>query len=444
MSLDIVTLALAKSYSDQHGGGGEASTAGDFIIKMTIEDDGDGGYTVISCDATVEQIDAAFNADKNIVLTVAQNDRTDKYVLSLVNAIPSASYIFESFLDEYLLSAIIYGGENAAFTMTLMSANAIGYSNATLPNVSTVGEALDKLVTKSHTHTNKSVLDKFAETDGKLTYDGKEIGGGSNVPVKINSWPMVQKMVRLGIAAEVFSVGDQLVCNHETYGTLVWDIIGIDHDTPANSKFKHSLTIQLHDCIGLANFQFDAAEPTNPNSYRKLNGSNNWLESGIRQWLNSDGDADTWWKAKTEYDAPPSYASSTAGFLKGLDAEFLSTVGEVSKITARDKVTDGGDSDTSTEKFFLLSKTEVYGGLNNNIAEGVAYPYYADNSVLSSAGVGADANRIKYRNGAAQNWWLRSPHDSYSSHVCVVYIKGNVNGNGVRDRLGVAPACCII
>ena len=269
-------------------------------------------------------------------------------------------------------------------------------------------------------------------------------GGGSNVPVEINSWSVVQQMVRLGIAAKVFSIGDQLVCNHETYGTLVWDIIGIDHDTPANSEFKHSLTIQLHDCIGAATFQFDAAEPTNPDSSRKLNGSNNWLESGIRQWLNSDGDADTWWKAKTEYDAPPSYASSTAGFLKGLDAEFLSTVGEVSKITARDKVTDGGDSDTSTEKFFLLSKTEVYGGLNNNIAEGVAYPYYADNSVLSSAGVGADANRIKYRNGAAQNWWLRSPNTSSSSFVRYVNTTGNVSGNYARNGSGVAPACCII
>lgn len=29
-----------------------------------------------------------------------------------------------------------------------------------------------------HTHENKSVLDKFAESDGKPTYDGKALGGG--------------------------------------------------------------------------------------------------------------------------------------------------------------------------------------------------------------------------------------------------------------------------
>lgn len=269
-------------------------------------------------------------------------------------------------------------------------------------------------------------------------------GSGSNVPVEINSWSVVQQLVRLGIGAKVFSIGDQLVCNHETYGTLVWDIIGIDHDTPASSEYKHSLTIQLHDCIGAATFQFDAAEPTNPDSNRASYGSNNWLESGIRQWLNSDGNAGTWWEAKTDYDVKPSYASSTAGFLKGLDTEFLSTVGEVSKITARNTVTDGGDSDTSTEKFFLLSMTEVYGGLNNNIAEGVAYPYYADNSVLTAAGMGADANRIKYRNGAAQYWWLRSPYASNSYGVRIVGTTGGVSSYNANNSSGVAPACCII
>lgn len=32
-----------------------------------------------------------------------------------------------------------------------------------------------------HSHSNKAVLDKFAETDGKPTYDGKALGGGGSV-----------------------------------------------------------------------------------------------------------------------------------------------------------------------------------------------------------------------------------------------------------------------
>ena len=270
-------------------------------------------------------------------------------------------------------------------------------------------------------------------------------GGGGDTPVEVESWAVVQQLVRLGIAAKVFSIGDQLVCNHATYGKLTWDIIGIDHDTPVNSEYTHSLTIQLHDCLGTS-FQFDAAEPTNPDTNRQSYGSNNWSESGIRQWLNSAGNPGTWWEAKTDYDVQPTYATSTAGFMKGLDADFLAAVGEVSKITAKNTVTDGGGSDTTTEKFFLLSLTEIYGGLNNSISEGVVYPYYSDNSALTAAGTGADANRIKYRNGTAQYWWLRSPYPSNSYSVRYVITTGGVSTDYSRAHgsHGVAPACCII
>lgn len=40
-------------------------------------------------------------------------------------------------------------------------------------------DIIEAILSKSHTHANKSVLDKFAETDGKPTYDGKTLGGGS-------------------------------------------------------------------------------------------------------------------------------------------------------------------------------------------------------------------------------------------------------------------------
>lgn len=40
------------------------SVASDFIIKMTLAGGDDGHYTLASCDATVEQIDAAVAAEK--------------------------------------------------------------------------------------------------------------------------------------------------------------------------------------------------------------------------------------------------------------------------------------------------------------------------------------------------------------------------------------------
>ena len=39
-------------------------------------------------------------------------------------------------------------------------------------------DIIESLISKAHTHENKSVLDKFSETDGKPTYDGQAIGGG--------------------------------------------------------------------------------------------------------------------------------------------------------------------------------------------------------------------------------------------------------------------------
>lgn len=38
-------------------------------------------------------------------------------------------------------------------------------------------DIIESLISKAHTHANKSVLDKFAETDGKPTYNGTAIGG---------------------------------------------------------------------------------------------------------------------------------------------------------------------------------------------------------------------------------------------------------------------------
>lgn len=156
------------------GGGG----AGDFIIKMTVEANGD-NYTVTSCSATVEQIDAAFNADKNIVLTVAPEDGL-YYVLSLINAAPGLSYLFESFYDEYLLSANVDKRDGTTFFMTQMSANAINYSNDAMPTVTNVQQALDELVPKSHTHSNKDTLDKLSDSNGKLQYNGSDISVTKN------------------------------------------------------------------------------------------------------------------------------------------------------------------------------------------------------------------------------------------------------------------------
>ena len=56
------------------------------------------------------------------------------------------------------------------------TAEGVSYTNTQLPNVTNVGEALDKLVPKSHTHVNKDTLDKLSVSNGKLQYNGSDVG----------------------------------------------------------------------------------------------------------------------------------------------------------------------------------------------------------------------------------------------------------------------------
>lgn len=155
----------------------------DFIIKMTVTSDDNGYYTVASCDATVEQIDAAVAAEKRVVVIATDTDNNLSWDMPIIQGFKGSNYYFGTFLlGQAILSFVEKVGENKArwqFMVGQIGADFISYSNDALPNMSTVGEALDALVPNSHTHANKAVLDKFAESDGKPTYNGEALGSGS-------------------------------------------------------------------------------------------------------------------------------------------------------------------------------------------------------------------------------------------------------------------------
>ena len=349
---------------------------------------------------------------------------------------------------------------------------------------------------------------------------------GSIVPT---SWKDVQNIVRNGLAPKVFAIGDQFTVTRGSE-TLTFDVIGFDHDVPADAQFKHSMTLQLHDTLG--GTQYDApeaiyyAEEELPagtynftiagydkwaagtyqftttkaipaggqvvlNGYYAYNGaftnakirtyakqtdttpletdlvitagsggtalqnvnhvhrisygSNNWSESAMRQFLNSDKAAGSVWAPQTKYDRPPSWLTSLAGFMNGLDSEFLKVVGAVTKRTCKNNINEGGGYTDTVDKFFLLSRSEVF--MTTEVAsvdEGAAYDYYKNYSDSASANTGNDKNRIKYRNNAAQWWWLRTPHTGYANHVRIVHTGGQLYYNDACSSGAVAPACNII
>lgn len=71
---------------------------------------------------------------------------------------------------------------------------------------------------------------------------------------------------------------------------MIWDIIGFDIDTPVDTTYSHSMTLQSHFII-MPSLKYDVAEPTNPDSGIAEYGSSDWATSAVRQWLNSSKDA---------------------------------------------------------------------------------------------------------------------------------------------------------
>ena len=186
----------------------------------------------------------------------------------------------------------------------------------------------------------------------------------------------------------------------------------------------------------------DTITPVNHHERCKF-GSNNYVESAIRQFINSDEELFTW-LPKTNFDRPPSGAAYTGGgFLKLLDPKLVAVLGAVDKQVARNTVTDDGGQDTFSDKVFLLSRVEVYGGTEGVTTGENPYPYYA--SLAPNPTADALAGRIKYLGGSARTWWLRSPYVGGASIPRYVHTSGSVNNNhSANTAYGLAPACCII
>ena len=155
------------TYDGEALGGG----ASDFVIKMTIASDDDGNYTVTSCDATVEQIDAAIAAEKRVIV-IASTDGVF-FELSMLEGVKGNAYYFGTFLMGQVIVAFAQKvSENESkwqFSMTSIEAGAVNYSNAALPNISTVEDALNELVPKSHTHATGSNITLADNTEYRLT-----------------------------------------------------------------------------------------------------------------------------------------------------------------------------------------------------------------------------------------------------------------------------------
>ena len=175
---------------------------------------------------------------------------------------------------------------------------------------------------------------------------------------------------------------------------------------------------------------------------RVNNGSNNFGESGILQWLNSDSPANTPLPRLTKFSRP--YVPTKAGFKAGLDADFLACIQDtVWKCSANNVyecpaslggIAKKGNPYTVTAKFALASEIEVFGEYGGTQDGGTVWDLY----------VGAEAtDRIKYYNNTARRWWLRSPYWANTSSERVVNTSGAGSYYYASISVGVAVACKI-
>ena len=178
-------------------------------------------------------------------------------------------------------------------------------------------------------------------------------------------------------------------------------------------------------------------------SHRVSYGSNNYKESAIRQFLNSPSAAGSVWTPQTKFDRPPSWMTSLAGFAGGFEDDFLSVIGEVVVPCAANNTYESPDSTvvkntkyTVTDKFYLASQREIFGTTSDTVADdSVLFPYYEG---------ATNADRIKYRDGSAAGWWLRSAYSWSAYNVRIVYSDGSLTNTSALSAHGFAPACTIV
>ena len=294
------------------------------------------------------------------------------------------------------------------------------------------------------------------------------------------TWDDLHKLIQAGLAPAFLPKGSQISVQHSVYGTLKFTVKGYE-DLGAEST-DPTAKINIHDssiqhCVVLMSTyilpgtkQFDAAETQygltldtefqsdktyyisdggtgytaatvtvgdpvpadtyyelNPNTSYYTNGSNKWNLSGMRQWLNSEGSAGTWWSKKHANDVKPNYADTEDGFLKGFtDYDF------VRRIIYLDNVTEiatpyGGGTVTTVDKIWLPRLEQV----NNS----------------GTWGYLANGDRKMFREGATTSaiWWLRSPHVSYSGGERAIGSNGNISYYNAFEvtRGGVVPCLAI-
>lgn len=338
--------------------------------------------------------------------------------------------------------------------------------------------------TAYRTTTISTTVTHTTENVSKLIHQGF-----GHVDYSIRTWAEVQQVVQAGMAANYWSVGDEIdiACpwTDPSSGTTynwVWVVadIGTTYKESEPNTAVPSMTLIAKYTTPNA-YAFDAAEKVvaternaengvyyygnNGSTYTKLSlstgdtipygdytavyknsvnmssgygvqyGYNNWELSNIRQWLNTAAAANSWFAPTHVGDSAPSYASQP-GFLSGFSAEFQSILTPTRSGVSANAATDGGANYYTYDKMFLPSRYEV--NLDTSLShEGPVFALYTN---------AQNADRVKYRidnQSSVNSWWLRSANRSTVGRGTIVGDSGMGSYSSASSSDRVAPACRI-
>lgn len=191
------------------------------------------------------------------------------------------------------------------------------------------------------------------------------------------TWEQLEEIIEAGKAKEFFGGKGSISVEMESVGTVIFDIIGYDVEKLAEDK-QHSVTLWMRDLI------FDKMAFS-------VEDNNNWEESDIRKYINSEE------------------------FINRFETGFRELICPVYK--------DNGDYADTVDRFFLLSKKELEGG----------YEF-----------IKTGADRVKVdKNGKADWHWTRSANRGNANYAWYVSASGYVGYLNARWAGRFSPACVI-
>lgn len=159
------------------GGGGSTGTEF-FVVNVQVQ--GGAEYTITSHDKTYTQIDEAYKAGKQILAVCTITGEDTVFLIPLILA-TETDYEFSIFAGANIY---IYADSTDTWDISIDYLEASTIKAKISADASAQSQSLQYIlnymvypaVEKAHEHDNKSILDLISAVDGKLRYNGSDVG----------------------------------------------------------------------------------------------------------------------------------------------------------------------------------------------------------------------------------------------------------------------------